>query len=119
MQLLKQAIRKGSCQCRYPTAQPRQPWLTEARSWAPLSRKILNPNLQTVGATAVYYFDRNFKLPEIHQADLTLQQDLGWNTSLAVSWLAAFGRRLPSFVDTNLPQANGTISYTVVDPTWA
>jgi hypothetical protein len=33
------------------------------------------------------------------------------------TWLAAYGRRLPSFVDTNLPQANDTIPYTVVDPT--
>ena len=71
------------------------------------------------GSTAVFYFDRNFKLPEIHQADLTVEQDLGYNTTLGVTWLAAFGRRLPDFVDTNLPQANASISYTVSDPTGA
>jgi len=85
----------------------------------PTFPQILDPKLQTVGATAILYFDRNFKLPEIHQADLTVEHDLGWNTSLAVTWLAAFGRRLPNFVDTNLPQPTGTISYTVVDPAGA
>jgi len=85
----------------------------------PTFPQILDPKLQTVGATAVFYFDKNFKLPEIHQADLTVEQDIGWNTSLALTWLAAFGRRLPNFVDTNLSQPSGTISYTVVDPTGA
>ncbi len=82
---------------------------------APLFPTILSPSLKPGGATAVYYFDKNFKLPEIQQADLTVAQDLGWNTTLEVTWLAAFGRRLPDFVDTNLPASNGTISYTVAD----
>ena len=56
-------------------------------------------------------------MPEIQQADLTVEQDLGWNTTLSVTWLAAFGRRLPDFVDTNLPTATSAISYTVVDAT--
>ncbi len=83
----------------------------------PLFPRILNPALQPTGASAVYYFDSNFKLPEVHQADLTVDQDLGWNTSMSVTWLAAFGRRLPDFIDTNLPASNGTVSYTVVDTT--
>jgi outer membrane receptor protein involved in Fe transport len=75
--------------------------------------RIANPATIPSGATAVYYFDKNFKLPEIWQADLAVEQDLGYNTTLAVTWLAAFGRRLPNFVDTNLPKANDTVSYTV------
>jgi outer membrane receptor protein involved in Fe transport len=83
----------------------------------PLFPQILSPSFQPSGATAVYYFDKNFKLPEIHQADLTVEQDMGWNTTFSMTWLAAFGRRLPNFVDTNLPQSTSTISYTVVDST--
>ena len=84
----------------------------------PTFPRIIDPNnYKASGATAVFYFDKNFKLPEIQQADLTVEQDMGWNTTLSVTWLAAFGRRLPSFVDTNLPASNGTISYTVVDAT--
>jgi hypothetical protein len=60
------------------------------------------------------FFDKNFKLPEIHQADLTVEQDLGWNTVVSVTWMGSFGRRLPSFVDLNLPNPT-SVTYTVVD----
>jgi hypothetical protein len=89
----------------------------QASTPGPLFPKILNPALLPNSLSAVYYFDKNFKLPEIHQADLTVEQDMGWNTILSVTWLAAFGRRLPNFVDTNLPAASGIVSYTVVDST--
>ena len=74
--------------------------------------QIANPALKPAGATAVFYFDNNFKLPEIQQADLTLEQDLGWHTTFSATWLGAYGRRLPDFVDTNLPAANDTVTYT-------
>ncbi len=82
---------------------------------APIFPQILNPTafVPNAASTAVIYFDRNFKMPEIHQADLTLQQDLGWNTTLSVTWLAAFGRRLPDFMDTNIAPATRTASYQV------
>jgi len=63
---------------------------------------------------AAVYFDGNFKLPEIHQADLAVEQDLGWNTVMSVTWLGSLGRRLPDFVDTNLA-APITVSYNVID----
>jgi hypothetical protein len=63
----------------------------------------------------VVFFDANFKAPEIHQADLTVEQDLGHNTVMSVTWLGAFGRRLPNFTDLNLPTAS-TVNYTIVDP---
>ncbi len=50
----------------------------------------------------IVYFDRNFQNPQIRQADLTLEQDLGWGTMLSFSYLGSFGRQLPSFVDTNV-----------------
>jgi len=62
----------------------------------------------------VIYFDPHFQLPQIHQADLTVDQDLGWNTVLSVSWLGAFGRELPNFIDTNLPTPVA-VTYTVVN----
>lgn len=62
----------------------------------------------------VVYFDPNFKTPEIHQADLTVEQDLGHNTVMSVTWLGSYGRRLANFTDTNLPTPT-TQNYTVVD----
>jgi Carboxypeptidase regulatory-like domain/TonB dependent receptor len=70
-------------------------------------------NLQ--GTPNVVYFDSNFKAPEIHQADLTVEQDLTHNTVMSITWLGAYGRRLANFTDVNL-NAPTTVNYTVVDP---
>ena len=66
---------------------------------------------------AAIYFDSNFRLPEIEQADLTLEREVGWNTTITATWLAAWGRRLPDFVDQNVLGNVTTLNYTVVDPT--
>ncbi len=66
------------------------------------------------GAPNSVFFDSNFKAPWINQADLTVEQDLGWNTVIGVTWLGTLGRRLPNFIDLNLNPAT-SINYTVVD----
>jgi carboxypeptidase family protein len=50
----------------------------------------------------VTFFDNHFQNPQIHQIDLTVEHDLGWNTVLSVSYLGSMGRELPNFVDTNI-----------------
>jgi hypothetical protein len=67
------------------------------------------------GTVSATFFDRNFKLPEILQADLTVEQDLGYDTTFSLTWLAAAGRRLPDFLDVNLPSTPTTVNYTVFD----
>jgi hypothetical protein len=67
------------------------------------------------GNATAYYLDSNFKPPQIHQADLTVEQQLSNRDVFSVSWLGSWGRRLPDFVDTNLP-APTPVSFTVVDP---
>ncbi|HTD95713.1 MAG TPA: TonB-dependent receptor [Edaphobacter sp.] len=66
------------------------------------------------GSPNVVFFDPNFKAPEIHQADLTLEQDLGHNTVMSVTWLGSYGRRLPNFTDVNLNTPT-TVNYNIVD----
>jgi len=68
------------------------------------------------GNATAYYLDPNFKVPEIHQADLTVEQQLTQSDVFSVSWLGSFGRRLPDFVDTNLP-APTPVEFVVNDPT--
>jgi hypothetical protein len=67
------------------------------------------------GAPNSVFFDPNFRAPWINQADLTVEQDLGWNTVMGVTWLGALGRRLPNFTDLNLNPAT-SINYAIVDP---
>ncbi len=67
------------------------------------------------GNSTAYYMDPNFKLPEIHQADLTFEHQFTKSDVFSLSWLGSWGRRLPTFRDTNLPDPV-LITYTVVDP---
>jgi hypothetical protein len=67
------------------------------------------------GNATAYYLDSNFKTPQIHQADLTIEQQLSNHDVFSVSWLGSWGRRLPDFVDTNLP-APTQVQFSVIDP---
>ncbi|HYK35610.1 TonB-dependent receptor [Alloacidobacterium sp.] len=83
---------------------------------APTFPQVLTSTSNIAGAGGnAYYFDPNFKLPLIHQADLTLEQDMGWDSVFSLSWLGSWGRRLPDFVDTNLP-APTAVNFIVNDP---
>ena len=83
---------------------------------APVFPRVIPPaNAGALSGTPnVVFFDSNFKAPQIHQADLTVEQDLGHEWIMGVTWLGAFGRRLPNFTDINLAPPT-TIRYTVVD----
>jgi len=70
------------------------------------------------GNATAYYLDSNFKVPQIHQADLTVEQQIGSHDLFSLSWLGSWGRRLPNFVDTNLP-APTQLAFTVNDPNQA
>ncbi len=63
---------------------------------------------------SVTYFDPNFQLPQIRQADMSLDHDLGWGTVLSLSYIGCFGRQLPDFVDQNLNPSTSNITYTVL-----
>ncbi len=88
----------------------------------PIFPQVLS-NLSGAGRNATF-FDPNFQSPQIHQLDMTLQQDLGWGTVLSVSYLGSLGRQLPNFTDVNVctgpsipaPSCTApqTITYTVI-----
>ena len=84
---------------------------------APSFPKVIatNPGGSPVTPPAVVFFDSNFQNPQIHQADLTIERDLGWGTVLSVSYLGSFGRELPSFVDTNIAPSTKTFTYNVLN----
>jgi hypothetical protein len=81
------------------------------------------PNLLVpIGATttnvvvrpAVQFFDDDFQLPQIHQADLIFEREIARNTVVSASYLFSFGNSLPNFVDTNLPPPTKFVPLTVV-----
>src|SRR5947209_7422373 len=62
----------------------------------------------------VQFFDGNFQAPQIHETDLTFQQDFGWNTVMSLSYLGSYGRQLPGFVDTNIQPSTQSLTYSVL-----
>ena len=58
-----------------------------------------------------------FKNPEVHQGEVTIQENLPAHVQVAASAVVSLGRRLPITIDTNVdPAINpGTITYGVVD----
>jgi carboxypeptidase family protein/TonB-dependent receptor-like protein len=91
------------------TGSQTNPNLNPGTTCAPIFPQVVAPsNYATClgsasGNATVDYLDPNFKVPEVHQADLTVEQQLSQNDVFSISWLGSWGRRLPDFVDTNLP----------------
>jgi outer membrane receptor protein involved in Fe transport len=80
---------------------------------APLFPQILATTPAKGTPPAIQFFDNHFQLPQIHEIDLTFQQEVGWHSVLSVSYLGALGRELPNFVDTNINPSNSSITYVV------
>jgi hypothetical protein len=51
---------------------------------------------------SVSYLDPHLQNPQVHEADLALEQDLGHGVTLGVTYMASFGRELDSATDANL-----------------
>lgn len=62
----------------------------------------------------IIFFSSNMANPQIHQADLVLEREVAKNTVASVSFLVSLGRRLPTFVDTNLNFNTQFTPFTVV-----
>ncbi|MDE1163350.1 MAG: TonB-dependent receptor [Acidobacteriaceae bacterium] len=61
-------------------------------------------------ASNVAAFAPNFQVPYSTEAELALQQDLGYKTVLGIAYLGSFGRKLPTLVDTNINRNVTTLS---------
>ena len=62
----------------------------------------------------VAFLDKHMQNPQVHEVDLSLQQNLGWTTVFEATYMNSLGRELPSVYDTNAPTTgNGIITYTV------
>jgi Carboxypeptidase regulatory-like domain/TonB dependent receptor-like, beta-barrel len=57
----------------------------------------------TVGAPAIVVFSDHMANPQIHQADVVFEREIMPNTVVSASFLVSLGRRLPTFIDRNLP----------------
>ena len=67
------------------------------------------------GATGgdIVVFSPDHQNPLIHQADIVFEHTIAKNTIVSVSGLFSWGRKLPTFVDSNLRALTGTRTYNV------
>src|ERR1039458_7128976 len=64
--------------------------------------------------TTVAYLDQHMQNPQVHEADLAVERNLGHNTVLAVTYMSSFGRELPSAIDTNFaPGTTYPVTFTI------
>ncbi len=68
----------------------------------------------TTSRPDIIFFAPNLANPQIHQADLVFEREIMANTVVSVSALVSLGRRLPTFVDTNLNRPTQFTPYRVV-----
>jgi outer membrane receptor protein involved in Fe transport len=73
-----------------------------SNSASPSFPDILTTAPSASGTLSLDYFDPKFKMPQIHEIDLTLQRQLPGKMVLSVSYLGSFGRHLAQFNDVNL-----------------
>jgi len=90
----------------------RQVTITATNAIAPAYPNLIGSG--TLTTPNVQYFAPNFANPQIHQYDVILEREIARNTVASVSYVGSLGRRLPTFVDTNLSQPNTTRTFSVV-----
>ena len=64
------------------------------------------PPPPTAIGPSIQYFNKNYQNPYAQQFDLAVQQELGHQTVISVSYIGALGRELPNYLNTNLNPAN-------------
>jgi len=78
----------------------------------------LTPTIQNPTGTQTFAFrgqDKHFTNPYTHSFDLAVEQELPFNMSLTLAYVGTRGMRLPYFIDSNLPRANQTRTYTITE----
>lgn len=102
--LLNALLNTGS-----PLGQYSTPTIKASTAGAPLF-----PNIYSAAGAATpssYYYASNFQNPQVHEFDLSLQQQVVRNTVFQISYMGAMGRELPNWVDVNLNPNPTTHTY--------
>jgi hypothetical protein len=86
---------------------------------SPTATSPIYPNIVSTAnppaVSNITAFASGFKNPFAYEADLSVQQELGWNTVLGIAYLGSFGRQLPTFVDANVAPSTTTKTYSFVN----
>jgi hypothetical protein len=74
------------------------------------------PNALTAPSAA--FFSNHMQNPQVHEADLAIEQNMGHNTTFGITYMLSLGRELPTGFDVNLNQGSvGTYTPVIAAPT--
>jgi hypothetical protein len=85
-----------------------------ATAGSPTYPNVVSTAPTTTSRPDIIIFASNVANPQIHQMDLIFEREIASNTVASASVLVSLGRRLPTFVDTNLGFPTQVTPYTVV-----
>ena len=72
------------------------------------------PGASSLATSTVAYLDPRMQNPQVHEADIALEQNVGRSTTLGITYMGSFGRELPSAIDTNFnPAATAIVPFTI------
>lgn len=95
-----------------PSSQSTPSYTTANTAAASLPTLQAPPTGPAPGTQTAFYLDPHLQNPYTEQFDLAVQQNLGFNNVLSVSYLGALGRELPNFLNVNIdPTKTYTITY--------
>jgi Carboxypeptidase regulatory-like domain len=66
-------------------------------------------------ASTIAYLDKHLQNPQVQEVDLALEQNLGHNTVLSMSYMGSFGRELAAAVDQNVTATSQTRNFGVIN----
>jgi len=66
-------------------------------------------------SNTIAFLDSHLQNPQIHEMDLSLEQDLGHNTVFSVTYMGSLGRELAAAQDQNITAATSNTNYTVLN----
>ena len=66
-------------------------------------------------SSTIAFLDKHLQNPQVHEMDLALEQDLGWNTVFSISYMGSLGRELAAAVDQSVSPTTSTATFQVLD----
>lgn len=66
-------------------------------------------------SSTIAFLDNHLQNPQVHEMDLSVEQNLGWNTSFSLSYMNSLGREMAAAVDQNVAPATASTSFEVLN----
>lgn len=66
------------------------------------------------GVPSIVYWTPHYKNPQIDEVDASIEQNIGWNTVVSLSYMGSFGHFLPQSTDTNLAPPTSSVTYQII-----